>query len=41
MDNDIIENLLDVGFYKENNKLFKKINKENKDLIDKLDIKSG
>gem|GEM_PF-2440294 len=41
MDNDIIENLLDVGFYKENNKLFKKINKENKDLIDKLDIKKG
>ena len=41
MDNDIIEKLLDVGFDKRNNKLLKKVNKENKYLIDKLDIKKG
>jgi len=41
LDNDIIEKLLDVGFDKRNNKLLKKVNKENKYLIDKLDIKKG
>lgn len=41
LDNDIIEKLLDIGFEKVNNKLFKKVNEKNKDLIHKLGIEKN
>jgi len=39
LDNDNIEKLLEIGFDKVNNKLLKNVSKENRDIIDKLDIK--
>jgi hypothetical protein len=41
LDKDIIEELIENGFDKVKNKLFKKVDEENKDLIDELDIKKS